>query len=220
MVSKWSELERPWQVCMEEAWAAFCAGSLPIGSAIFDADGNLLARGRNHIYDDHVPAGQVSLHQLAHAELNTLLQVDRRNVDLHSCVLYSSMEPCPLCMGAVYMSGVRTLYYAARDDYAGSTNLLGTTQYLSRKAIKVRGPAYPDLEKIFLALLVNAELRRVKTTGWELYEEVTTAWRKVCLPGVVLGDWLEVSGLIPKWLEEGAPAEVVFDTLTAVLARE
>ncbi len=205
---------------MEEAWAAFCAGSLPIGSAIFDADGNLLARGRNHIYDDHVPSGQLSFNQLAHAELNTLLQVDRRNYDLYTCVLYSSMEPCPLCMGAVYMSGIRTLYYGARDGYAGSTNLLGTTQYLSRKNIQVRGPAYPGLEKIFLALLVNAELRRAKTIGWALYEEVTAAWRRVCLPGVLLGYGLEESGLITQWMDEGATAEVVFDTLTKALARE
>src|SRR5574340_1457733 len=200
MALKWSDPQTPWQMCFEEAWAAYCSGSLPIGSAVFDRDNNLLARGRNHIFDDHVPAGQISMNQLAHAEMNALLQVGRRKHDVHSCSIYTSVEPCPLCMGAIYMSGVRTIYFGARDAYAGSTNLLGATSYLSRKEIRVGGPASPELETIFLGLLVTAELRRKELTGWELYEAVTDAWQAVCPAGVAFGHKLDAAKVLPTWI--------------------
>lgn len=213
VASKWSDLPRPWQICFEEAWAAFCSGSLPIGSALFDQAGNCLARGRNHIFDDHVPTGQISLNQLAHAELNTLLQVDRRNYDLHSCSLYTSVEPCPLCMGAVYMSGVRAVFYGARDAYAGSTNLLGTTPYLSKKNIKINGPAAQELEIIFLGLLVTAEMRRMRSTGWELYDAVIGAWQQVCPAGVTFGYMLDREGQLQEWIRQNRSPEDVFNAL-------
>ena len=55
---KWSEMEYPWQVCFEEAWHAYCAGSLPIGAALFSPEGQLLFRGRNHINDTE-PDGRI-----------------------------------------------------------------------------------------------------------------------------------------------------------------
>jgi len=55
---KWSEIEYPWQVCFEEAWRAYCAGSLPIGAALFSPTGELLFRGRNHINDTE-PDGRI-----------------------------------------------------------------------------------------------------------------------------------------------------------------
>lgn len=47
----WDTLSPAWQVCLEEAWAAYCAGSLPIGACISDPDGQILSRGRNRIDD-------------------------------------------------------------------------------------------------------------------------------------------------------------------------
>jgi len=217
MVLKWSDLQRPWQVCFEEAWSAYCSGSLPIGAAIFDQAGNLLARGRNHIFDDHVAPGQIGHNQLAHAELNSLLQIDRRNHDLHTCAIYTSIEPCPLCMGAIYMSGVRTVHFGARDPYAGSTNLLGTTPYLSRKKVKVNAPAMQELEILFLGLLVAAEHRRKRQTGWELFETVVSAWRAVCPAGVAFGEVLYRDKVLAQWTQEGNIPENVFDSLIEIM---
>lgn len=215
---KWADLEIPWQICFEEAWAGYCAGSLPIGAAIFDSSGQLLARGRNHIYDDQAAPGQICQNQLAHAELNTLLQVDRRHFDLHSCTLYTSMEPCPLCMGAIYMSGIRTIHYAARDGYAGSTDQLGTTPYLSRKKIKVFGPGDPSLETILLGVQAVAETRRLHITGVDLFETVVGAWRDICPEGVRFGEFLAAEGQLPRWVDSQRGPAWVFDTLSEKLA--
>lgn len=167
---KWSDIPFPWQVCIEESWDGFCAGTVPIGAAIFDANGNLLCRARNHIRDD-APPGQLCHNDLAHAEVNALLQIDRSQVNTHTCILYTAVEPCPLCIGALYMVGIRDVRYIARDTFAGSTDLLGKTWYLSRKPVKVQGPV-PELEDFLLTLQTaqHAILGFTKERYGDLYE--------------------------------------------------
>ena len=46
----WQSLSQPWRACLEEAWTAYRAGSVPIGAAITDGAGRVVARGRNRIY--------------------------------------------------------------------------------------------------------------------------------------------------------------------------
>jgi tRNA(Arg) A34 adenosine deaminase TadA len=130
-------IPRSWQACLEEAWLAYCAGCVPVGAVVTDAAGRVLAYGRNQIWDTQGEEGCLSGHPLAHAEINALIQLPKEGIDPHTCTLYTTMEPCPLCLGAFYMSGVRQLRYASRDPYAGSTDLLGATPYLRRKPVRV-----------------------------------------------------------------------------------
>jgi len=210
---KWSDLAKPWQVCFEEALAGYQAGSFPIGAAVFDSNGSLLARGRNHIFDNHAAPGQVSLNQLAHAELNTLLQIDRRSHDLHASILYTSLEPCPLCMGAIYMSGIRKIFYGARDSFAGSTDLLGTTPYMTRKNVQAVGPAEPVLETIFLGLQVLSEIRRKNASGWLLFETVVGSWKGTCPAAVALGQTLYDRHYLDQWIDQGCVPGHTFEML-------
>ncbi len=154
----WESLSPPWQAALEMAWEAYCAGTIPIGAVVADASGNIVARGRNRILDTSAPDGQIYNDMLAHAEINALLALKLDQESRHDSVLYTTMEPCPLCMGAFYMSSVRTLHFAARDPYAGSTNLLGTTQYLGRKPIRVVAPFNSDLEISLIAMMVETEI--------------------------------------------------------------
>lgn len=150
----WQSLSPLWQACLEEAWTAYCGGNVPIGAVITDAGGKILSRGGNRIHS----RGR-GLDPLAHAEMNALLDFDFGALDAHECALYTTTEPCPLCMGAIYMSGVRQIHYASREPYAGSINLLGTTPYLSRKPIRTFGPNNPTLELIVMALYIDFRLR-------------------------------------------------------------
>jgi tRNA(adenine34) deaminase len=43
----WEDLSIPWKVSFEEAWEAYCSGSLPIGAVLVDSDHNIISRGRN-----------------------------------------------------------------------------------------------------------------------------------------------------------------------------
>lgn len=156
----WDTLSTPWQAALEMAWEAYCAGTIPIGAVVVDANGKIVSRGRNRIHEKEAPEGQVCNNELAHAEINALLSLKLPYDEARLAALYTTMEPCPLCMGAVYMSDVKTVYYAARDPWAGSANLLGTTPYLSRKPFKVFAPVNTLLENAIVALHTEWELFR------------------------------------------------------------
>jgi tRNA(Arg) A34 adenosine deaminase TadA len=204
----WDSLSPPWQASLEEAWAAYCAGCVPIGAVITDAAGHILARGRNHILDDG--DAPVKRHELAHAELNALLSLRYTgdHHDPHTWALYTSMEPCPLCLGAFYMSGIRQLHYAARDAWAGSVNLLGTTPYLSRKPIRVTGPS-SDLETVSVALNVEYFLNDSVERAQVLFD----VWRQVVPRGVALGERLYETGALRKLRAAEATAEEMIQRL-------
>lgn len=132
--------------------------------------------------------------------------------DARACTLYTSMEPCPLCLGAIYMSGVRSIAYAARDPYAGSTNLLGTTPYLQVKTIRVdRGPS--ELETISTGLMVANMLER---EGGRVAPRAVAAlayWRPVLPQGTALAELLYQRGELQRLAREQATAATVFDRL-------
>src|SRR5512140_3513299 len=98
----WQELESPWQTALEESWAAYCAGSIPIGAVVTDASGAILSRGRNRAHEKTASPTGGTVGPLAHAELNALLALDFSAIDPHTCHIYTVTEPCPMCMGAIY----------------------------------------------------------------------------------------------------------------------
>lgn len=210
MVFTWSELSPAWQAALEETWAAFMNGSYPIGAAITDADGNILARGRNHIHDREGLTGQqVGGVQLAHAELNALLvlPMDMKPADLHAAHIYTAVEPCPLCVGAIYMSGIRAIHFASRDPYAGSIDMLGNTQYMARKPIRVEGPLNPEMDAVMMGLMTAYYLAIDENfTGSAVYMR----WQKKSSRGVAFGEQLFHQGMLEKLRGMQATAEEAF----------
>lgn len=206
----WSDLSRPWQQCFELAWEAYCEDCIPIGAVVTDADGNILSNGRNRIFTkmplyDH-PAGN----ELAHAEVEALQGFRYGSVDQHTCTLYTSTEPCPMCMGTFYMSGLRTLHYASRDPYAGSANMLGTTWYLSRKPIKVSGP-HPALEPVMTALFVEQELN---FHGGNLPDSIFWKMYQKALPGgYAMGQSMYDQGSLRTMRKSKTDASEVYNQL-------
>ena len=83
---------------LTEAEAAGAAGQLPIG-AVLVLDGEVVSRGRNRYLERRS--------QLAHAELEALLAGGDAAWSRHEyCVLYSTVEPCPMCLGSLVMAYV------------------------------------------------------------------------------------------------------------------
>lgn len=212
----WETLSLPWQACLEETWAAYCAGTIPIGACLASPDGTVIARARNRILDTQPDPGFLPdarcLYgtRLAHAEMNLLLAVDLEQIDRRNCALYTSTEPCPLCMGAIYMAGIRSVHFASRDPHAGSTNLLGATPYLSLKPVKVYGPPQADLETVLMALVVEFELGRLQD---DVNRRHLETWSQVIPAGVELGKALHQSGELLQMRQAGASTESVFDHL-------
>lgn len=165
-VSGGAALLAGWHAALSEAWDAYLHGSLPIGACVIDAGGQVIARGRNRLGDPRgAEGGVISGHDLAHAEINALLNLKGTpRPDCYSWTLLTTVQPCPQCAGAVAMSGVRAVEYAAPDPWAGCTHLLTDDPYVSRKGIRV-GRAPEDVQRAALRLVVHALLDDGRALG-------------------------------------------------------
>lgn len=94
---------------LDMARRAELAGEVPVGAVLVDADGRLLAEGWNCPVKTHDPT--------AHAEIVVMREAGRRlgNYRLEGTTLYCTLEPCPMCAGALVNARVARLVYAARD---------------------------------------------------------------------------------------------------------
>lgn len=216
--SAWGALQKEWQWCIEEAWTSYCKGSLPIGAVIIDEHGKPVGRGRNRIYEEVISEGDGN-HQilrgnrLAHAEINALLKVDWREVDPKTCTLYTTTEPCPLCVGAVRLARIRTVFYASRDTGAGSADLFTANTFMQKPGIRVTGPEDPDMETILTAMLVEMTLRREDNNMSLLYGTVA----KVQPGAAEFGKYLLHGKILDRWKKEGCSAACAYDQLSVVL---
>ena len=87
-------------------------GGGPFGAVIV-RDGEIIAGSSNSVTIDNDPT--------AHAEVNTIRQACRKlgTFDLSDCVIYTSCEPCPMCLGAIYWAHLKCIYYGnTREDAA------------------------------------------------------------------------------------------------------
>jgi tRNA(adenine34) deaminase len=186
---KWSEVPSIWQECFNQAWEAFQEGSRPIGAVVINENGEIVSKGKSSTLNELT--GSVVFHnELAHAEVNALLKLDNRvHKRVTAYTLYSTLEPCPLCFGAFYMSGIRNLKYAAKDKYGGSTNLKDTTPYLSLKPIKIEGP-FPYLEE--LAIIIHI-----------YFEDMINFDRKSIVHDAMAEDYPEAVALAKQWVKLG-----------------
>jgi tRNA(adenine34) deaminase len=97
--------------CAREAEAN---GEVPVGAVIVDAAGVTLAHAANAPIATHDPT--------AHAEIVALRAAGRAldNYRLPGCVLYVTLEPCPMCVGALVHARVARIVYGAADPKTGA----------------------------------------------------------------------------------------------------
>ena len=88
-------------------------GEVPVGCVV-TKDGEIVGTGRNR--------RENSRSALAHAELEAIESACRRlgGWRLWQCEMYVTLEPCPMCAGAVVNSRIRAVYYGAPDPKAGA----------------------------------------------------------------------------------------------------
>lgn len=107
-----------------EADLAGQAGELPIG-AIVVIDGEIVSRGRAR----HNEARS----QLRHAELNALLDGGERIWrDHRRAILFTTVEPCPMCLGAVVMADVPHVVFGLHDRTVCSKETIQANPYVRR----------------------------------------------------------------------------------------
>lgn len=83
----------------------------PFGAVITDKDGNIIATGNNQVLKLNDPT--------AHAEVMAIRNVCAKlnTYDLSDYILYTSCEPCPMCLSAIIWANIKNIYYACtRED--------------------------------------------------------------------------------------------------------
>lgn len=106
-------LPAPMHRALELARAAEQAGEVPIG-AVVTLDGRIVGEGENRNRRDNDPT--------AHAEIVALRAAAERLGDfrLTGCDLWVTLEPCPMCAGAISHARIARLYYGAADPKGGA----------------------------------------------------------------------------------------------------
>ena len=105
------------RAALEQARAAQIAGEVPVGALVV-RDGETLGTGFNAPISRHDPA--------AHAEILALRAAANRlgNYRLPDCVLYVTLEPCVMCVGAMLHARIARLVYGAADPKTGACGSL------------------------------------------------------------------------------------------------
>lgn len=79
----------------------------PFGAAIVSKDGTLIAAGHNEVLKTNDPT--------AHAEVTAIRKACQKlnTKDLSDYIIYSTCEPCPMCLSAIIWANIKTMYYAS-----------------------------------------------------------------------------------------------------------
>jgi tRNA(Arg) A34 adenosine deaminase TadA len=136
-MSELNELPEPWAESYRLAWEAYKAGSVPCGSVVVNGSGELVTRGRNRAYESLAPDGQLGNTSVAHAEINALIGLPAADYSDH--VLYSSLEPCPLCLGATVMCAIGKVLFAGHDLWSGASTVAAFPEAIEKPPV-VEGP--------------------------------------------------------------------------------
>lgn len=98
---------------LELAREAAAAGEVPVGCVIV-RDGRIVGRGRNRREEKQ--------QTVSHAEMEAISQANETlgSWRLENCTLYVTLEPCPMCAGAIINARIGRIVYGARDDAMGA----------------------------------------------------------------------------------------------------
>ena len=140
---------------LEEANAAAKNGEVPVGAVIVK-NGEIIATGRN--------MREEKQNALSHAEIEAINNACKKlgSWRLDGCEMYVTLEPCPMCTGAIINSRISTLIFGAYDSKAGSVDsVINLCDYPYNHRPEIYGGIMEDeclevLQKFFKNLRENS----------------------------------------------------------------
>ncbi len=135
---------------------AAAAGEIPVGCVIVDGAGQLLATGRNRREE----RGDAT----AHAEVEAIRSASARRGDwrLDDCTLFVTLEPCPMCAGAILNARIGAVVYGAREARSGS---LGSVVDLFSENYGFRPRVYAGVCRERCAALLRDFFEKMRRDG-------------------------------------------------------
>jgi tRNA(adenine34) deaminase len=147
------------KLALRHAQFAFREKEVPIGAVIVDAEGNVIATGRNRVESTHDASNHAEIYALKRAAKV------RGNWRLSDCTLFSTLEPCAMCLGAIQSFRLRRVVYGAKDIRLGAcgswVDLCGNTTHPFHQ-VKVEGGLLADESSILLKRFF--QMRRREST--------------------------------------------------------
>ncbi len=120
------------ELALEEAEIAFNEGTIPIGATLVDHEGNIISKGRNRVFTKLDPS--------CHAEIDVIRQAGVKLLNpqyKNRCTLYSTVEPCPMCSGALILADISRAVWALSDDYLGALRIMKEGKHFRHKFDKI-----------------------------------------------------------------------------------
>jgi cytidine deaminase len=107
------EFKSHMEAALSEARAAAVRGEVPVGAVVISPAGEIIGRAGNRTRADNDPT--------AHAEILAIRAACAHlgSERLIGCALYVTLEPCPMCAGAIAAARIERLYYGASDPKSG-----------------------------------------------------------------------------------------------------
>lgn len=156
------------QAALEEARLAFEAGEVPVG-AVIAKDGEIIARAHN--------LRETGKNALYHAELMAIDQACQAlgGWRLWQCELFVTLEPCPMCSGAIINSRLRRIVYAASDPKAGCCGSLTDLFALpfNHHPIIEHGLMAEEAQQLLQAFFVSLRQKRLAAKAMKKQKELT-----------------------------------------------
>lgn len=109
------DYEKMLSIALAEAQAGFAEGGVPVGAALFDADGNLLGRGRNRRVQDNDPS--------VHGETDAFRKAGRQT-NYRDKILVTTLAPCWYCSGLIRQFNIGTVVVGESKNFAGHLDWL------------------------------------------------------------------------------------------------
>lgn len=144
--------DRFMRIALEEARAALDAGDIPVGAVIVHGT-DVIARGRNAI-----ESREDDLHHAEHHAISRAPQFLWRH--RRQCTLYSTLEPCALCLGAAVYSAIDRLVWGAGDPLCATARMMEVVPYYGRKRLVLLGGVLQDECQALLDEYVRRNPRR------------------------------------------------------------
>ena len=133
--ASWDALEAPWRSAIDVAWESYRDGGIAVGAVLTDAAGAVLGEGRNQRF-----AGRTR-GLLAHAELGALAALPPGKDRARDSVLYTTLSPCPMCLGAIVVARIGHVHVGAIDPtWLGIERLPDLNDEVQRRWPQIHGP--------------------------------------------------------------------------------
>lgn len=145
-----------------EAEKAHQAGEVPVGAVVVDKEGKIIGRGHNLVVAGHDPSGHAEIIALKNASQNL------KNYRLDNCTIYVTLEPCPMCSGAIIGARLARLVYGAKDQKAGAAESvfkLFDEKRVNHHTDVTAGVLEEDCLRILQSFFVELRKSRGKTNG-------------------------------------------------------